>query len=489
MSHVGSMSKRAASGAVMVGLSQGLRVALSMASIVVVSRILSPRDYGIVAMAAPVLAFIAMFQNIGLDQAVAQSHQISEKQMSALFWINIAVCSAAALCLVSISPAVGWFYKTPEAGYFVAASALTVLIGSPALLHSALLNRELRFGAICAVDVVSSVTVFAVTIVSALVLRSYWALWVGGVVGGLASLTVLWTLQRWRPEARPAFRGAGEMLRFGRGIAGFNIINFFARNLDNILIARRWGGSALGLYDRAYKLMMFPLQNINGPIAGVMLPILGRLRTEPERYRHAYVMAVRGIQLLAIPGVAVAIATNDRLITFLLGSEWDGVSPIFFWLSIGALIQPSGNPTGWLFISSNRTHEYMMWGVFSSVTSVIAFLIGLPHGPVGVAACYVIADWARVPLQLWWAARKTPVRVIDLWSMHGPTAVLLPIVLGLNYALDPLLETLPLLIVLTAASYATMVGIYGCLPVGRELLSKGWSLRPLGKGKTVEQQA
>lgn len=478
MSKTESFSKRAASGAVMVFASQGLRVSLTMLSTIVVARILSPRDYGIAAMAAPVTSFLLMFQNIGLDQAVVQSREVDDQRLTALFWVNIMLCLGVAAALMLVSPVVGWFYHTPEAGYFVAASGLTALMTAPTLLHTALLNRELRFGALCLVDMMNSVTVFVATFVFALLLHSYWALWVGAFLGAVVSFIALWSFERWRPGLRFHFEGIGHMLRFGRNITGFNLANFFARNLDNVLIARRWGGATLGLYDRAYKLMMFPLQNINNPISNVMLPILGKLQDQPARYRQAYVMAVRGIQLLAIPGVVVAVITNERLVPFLLGERWAGVSPIFFWLGLGALIQPAGNPTGWLFISSDRTRDYMMWGIFSTITTVTAFFIGLPHGAVGVAMAYVLADMARMPLQYWWATRRSPVSQLNLWSMHGPTVAVGLVVLGLFHVLGAMLSTVVLLVVLVLAAYATMLAAYLCFGEGRALLAKGVGMIP-----------
>src|SRR5690606_11395460 len=105
---------------------------------------------------------------------------------------------------------------------------------------------------------------------------------------------------------------------------------------------------------RSYRLMMFPLQNINTPLSRVMLPILSRLHDEDARFRRSYLTALRAILILSTPGIAVAGATSDRLVPLLLGEQWAQAAPIFLWLSLAALVQPLSNTTGWLFIARGR---------------------------------------------------------------------------------------------------------------------------------------
>lgn len=470
------MGRKALGGAVYTAAAQALTVIFTMLSTIVVARILSPSDYGVIAMAAPVTNFILLFQNLGLSQAVIQSRSVSASQLNGLFWVNIGASGVIAIVFVAISPLVGWFYGDVRAGYVVAASALTVLIGGTVLQHSAILNRELRFRALSLATAAMVTTSFAATVVAALLLRSYWALWLGAFAGTVVNAVLLWCMDSWRPSLTVSLRGTREMLKFGAGVTGFNLFNFVSRNLDNVLIAHTWGSASVGLYDRAYKLMMFPIQNINGPISQVMLPILGRLRDEPERFRRAFMIAAQAIQLAAVPGMAVAVASSDQLIPFLLGDRWAAASPIFFWLGLNALIQPLANSAGWLFITSGRTGVLMKWGAVSSATTALSFVIGLNWGPVGVATAYFMGSALRTPFLYHLCVRQTAVSVADfyrlqLFSLSCATAIfVLTRFMLANFTILPTLcITLPL-------AYLLAFAIQGSTRSGRDLLATVYGL-------------
>jgi PST family polysaccharide transporter len=465
------MGRKALGGAAYTGAAQAVTVTLSILSTIVVARILSPSDYGVIAMAAPVTNFILLFQNLGLGQAVIQSRTISAQQLNGLFWVNVGASFAIAILFVAISPLVGWFYGDPRAGYVVAASAITVVIGGTVLQHQAILNRELRFRALSLATIAMVATTFAATVAAALWLRSYWALWLGTLAGTVVNAIILWSIGHWRPSWSFSLRGTREMLKFGAGVTGFNLFNFVSRNLDNVLIAHAWGSAAVGLYDRAYRLMMFPVQNINGPLSQVMLPILARLRDEPERFRRAFMMAAQAIQLAAVPGMAVAVASSDRLIPFLLGARWAEAGPIFFWLGLNALIQPLANSAGWLFVTSGRTGALMWWGAFSSAITAASFVIGLGWGPVGVAIAYFIGSACRTPVLYHVCVRRTAVRAADLYRLQLFSLACAVAIYFMTRFLLQHFTIVPTLCIALPLAYLLALAVQGATRSGRDLLA------------------
>jgi PST family polysaccharide transporter len=471
--HAG-MGRKALGGAVYTGAAQALTVLFTMLSTIVVARILSPSDYGVIAMAAPITNFIMLFQNLGLAQAVIQARTVSPAQLNGLFWVNIAASGVIAITFLLISPLVGWFYGDARAGYIVAASAATVLVGGTVLQHQALINRELRFRALSIATAAMVTANFAATVVAALLLRSYWALWLGSFAGVVVNAIVLWSLNPWRPSLTISMGGTREMLKFGAGVTGFNLFNFISRNLDNVLIAQAWGSTAVGLYDRAYKLMMFPIQNINGPVSQVMLPILSRLNQEPARFRRAFVMAAQAIQLAAIPGMAVAVASSDDLIPFLLSDRWAAAAPIFFWLGLNALIQPLANSAGWLFVASGRTGALMWWGAVSSALTVLSFVIGLKWGPVGVAIAYFIGAAMRTPFLYHIAVRGTSVRAGDFYRMQLLSLASAGAIFALTRVVMIEFSIVPTLCIALPSAYLLAFAAQGASKSGRDLFSTCW---------------
>ncbi|CDO34531.1 lipopolysaccharide biosynthesis protein [Novosphingobium sp. KN65.2] len=464
------LRKVAARGAAYSGIAQGLKVLLSMASVIVVARLLAPSEFGVIAMTTPITGFILIFQNLGLNQAVVQARTINEEQTNALFFYNLAASAAIALIFLAISPLVGLFYGDPRPAMVTAASALTVLLTGTTLQHTALLNRAMRFRALSFVDVTTAAAALLFTVGFALWLRNFWALWLGAFCGTIVNAALVWRIDRWRPSRRIVWGSARNMVKFGANLTGFNFLNFIRKNIDNILIAKMWGSSALGLYDRSYKLMMFPLEKVNSPLARVMLPALARVQDEPARYRRMFLLAIQTLSIVSVPGIMAVAMCSDVVIPLLFGARWTDASPIFFWLSLAAVTQPVSNATGWLFISSGRTREMFQWGLYSTPVTIAAFVIGLPWGPVGVAKAYFLSQAVTVPVLYYWCTRGTAVSARDLYAAILPTLVGGLLAWSLVLLAREHLSTVPLLATAFVCSYGFSVAVQAVTKKGRTAL-------------------
>jgi len=206
------------------------------------------------------------------------------------------------------------------------------------------------------------------------------------------------------------------MLEFGGNITGFNIVNYFARNADNILIGRFWGAGPLGFYSKAYNLLMLPLSQITMPLTSVAVSSLSRLYGNFPRYRAYYLKALNLITLVSTPLVCFFIICSRDLILLVLGSQWTAASDIFFVLGFSALIEPIYTTQGWLHISSGRTDRYFKWGIIGSLIIVIGFILGLHFGPLGVALAYTLTIWIIFVPCMWYAGNSAGIRVKEIFS-------------------------------------------------------------------------
>ncbi|WFP63235.1 lipopolysaccharide biosynthesis protein [Mesorhizobium sp. WSM4904] len=476
----GSLRKSVGRGAVVTAVAQGVRVATQMVSVIVLSRLLSPQDFGVIAMSAPVLAFIALFQDFGLTQATIQKTGIRHEEVNYLFWINTAVSAILACVLAAAAPLVAAFYGEPRVSGLVAAFGLQIMAYGLGAQHLALLTRRMQFTRLAVIDVISAVIGLVVSIAWTFIDRSYWALFAGTLTGAMLPTLCYWGSSRWRPGLPRKVEGIGQLIHFGAGVTGFNFANFFARNLDNVLIGKYWGEAQLGLYDRAYKLLLFPLSQITNPLSKVMVPALSRLKDEPDRYRSAYLRVMPLILLVALPGVAFATAMSDTLIPFVLGEQWRQSASIFLALGFAGLLQPLNNPAGWLFVSQGRSGDFMRWGVVTAVTSVMAFAIGLPYGALGVAIAYAISEYLRTPF-LWLYIGKTgPLRASHVLHAAAPFVIGGHVALALVWLAKPMLPTQPVVALVcgTALSYAVTILISLAFGAGREALREALKLVP-----------
>lgn len=487
----GSLRKSVGHGAVATGLAQSVKVATQVISVIVLSRLLSPQDFGVVAMCAPVLVFIALFQDFGLTQATVQKSSISHDEVNYLFWINVTVSAALACVLAATAPLIAAFYGEPRVSPLVGAMALQILAYGLGAQHLALLNRRMAFGRLAIIEIAGAIAGLSVSVAWTLIDRSYWALYAGTLTGAALPALCYWMNSRWRPGFPRKVDGVGELLHFGAGITGFNFANFFARNLDNILIGKYWGEAQLGLYDRAYKLLLFPLSQIANPLSRVMVPALSRLNGEPDRYRSAYLRVMRLMLLVALPGVATAVATSDILIPFFLGEQWRESSDIFRALGFAGLLQPLNNPAGWLFISQGRSGDFMRWGIVTAVTSTLAFVIGLPYGALGVAVAYAVSEYLRTPFLWIYVGRKGPLRVGDMYRAATPFVLGAHLALAAVWFAKPSLPHQKILAIVAAAilSYLIAVVVALLFPSGRETLRESLTLLSTRLSKPGERQA
>jgi len=410
-------------GAFTVG-SQASQFVIGLLATMVMARLLTPRDYGLIGMVTVVTGFLTIFKDIGLSRATIQRNVLTHDEASSLFWINGAVGVGIALLTAAIAPVIARFYGEPRLTNITIALACGFLVSGFSVQHQALLRRRMRFGILAANDVFSVTLASVVGITMAFERMSYWAIVGNQLTFTISGAVLAWTVCRWRPSLPKRSTPVREMLAFGGNITGFTVLNYFSRNTDDLLIGRFWGSQQLGLYAKAYQLLLFPLNQINLPIGGVAVPTLSRLVDEPERYRAAFARTLDKIVLITMPLVVFLMVCSDWLIAVVLGSQWVGAAKIFMWLAIAGFVQPIGYTTGWLFTSQNRTGELLRWGVMSSVLAVGSIAAGVHWGAEGVAKSYGLTSaLITTPLNLWWVGRRGPVRTWDFYKTSAPFAI------------------------------------------------------------------
>lgn len=232
----------------------------------VLARLLTPRDYGVMGMVNVVIAFAAVFKTFGLAMPTIQKANISRSQVSTLFWINLAVGLLLAICVGALSPLVGWFFREPAVVPITAILSITLLLNAAAVQHSALLRRHLRLSGLALASILGQVTSVGLSIGLAFAGLNYWALAYGTLAGAMVVLLLTFFLCPWIPSRPKRTSGVRGMLVFGADVVGFDFVNYFSRNLDNILIGRYWGSVSLAYYTKAYGLFMLPISQIRGPV-------------------------------------------------------------------------------------------------------------------------------------------------------------------------------------------------------------------------------
>lgn len=403
------LKRKSARGGATTLASQGMSVVVQLASTVILARLLSPEDYGIMAMVLAITAFAELFRDMGLSAAAVQKKSLSRAQQSNLFWLNVSMGMLLTIAVASSSPLVAAFYKKPELVVVTLVLSSKFLISSLGTQAGAMLVRQMQFGRKAFATISGSVVTLAVAVTMAIQGYSYWSLVWGNVIGGVCTTLLLFILSPFRPSLPSRGSGVREMVKFGANVTAFNFVNYFHRNLDNILIGRVWGTEILGLYSRAYGLLLLPINSIRAPINAVAFSALSKLQGDPDAFRNYYLRTTSLLALLSMPLTSFLFVCSRPVIELALGSAWLGVTPIFSVLAIASFIQPASGFAGSLLLSLGRGRRFLACGAFNAGFFAVAFLIGVQWGAIGVAISYAAANYFILYPSLRWSFLETPV--------------------------------------------------------------------------------
>lgn len=398
-------------GGMSIIASQGIQFFLSTVATVVLARLLTPSEYGLVGMAMVVVAFARMFMEAGLSTATVQKDSISHEQISTLFWINLFIGLFLGLCVLASSPLVARFYERSELTAIIAALSLTFFINGLVIQHEALLRRHMRFSTLAVISIAAEAMTLCVTLILAFFGWRYWAIVGGTITTAFTRSLGMFLFCRWIPGRMRKGTGVREMLKFGRNLTVTNFFTYFSLNLDNILIGKFIGANALGIYGRAYRLFMMPVTQIRMPVTNVAIASLSVLKEQPNRYIKYYQRLLNLMGTVTIPLTVYCIIEADFIIRLLLGPQWLEVIPVFRILAIAGIIQPVAETQGIVLLTFGFSDKYLYYGMANTIIKVIAIVTGLSFGIEGVASGYVVASYAIFIPSLFYCFHKTPITV------------------------------------------------------------------------------
>ena len=443
--------------------SQAASFLLRTGSLVILARMLVPKDFGIVGMVTAVIGVLNLFKDCGLSLATVQQATVTDEQSSTLFWINLLNGTVLAVLCVSIAPAIAAFYHEPRLVAVTTALATAFVFNAAGIQHSAKLQRQMRFTILSIIDVLSLLISSTVGIGMAKLGYGYWSLVYMALIGPLFSTICMWLSTRWVPGPPRRHVGLGSAMRFGGTVTANSLIVYVAYNLDNLLIGRVWGAQALGIYGRAYTLINLPGDNLLQAVGGVAFPTLARVQNVPGQLRSFFLKFYSFVLGLTLPATLLCALFAPELIFVILGSKWSASVPIFRVLVPAMLMLSMINPFSWLLFATGRVGRSLKIAVVIIALSTTGYLFGLPYGPKGVALGFSIAMMLWVVPNSLWCIQGTTISFQDIIHVvrkpfvSGITAALVAYLVRAAYG--QFLPPLPRLVL----GSAVFLGAYGGL--------------------------
>ncbi len=442
---------------------------INLVSLSILARLLTPDDFGLIEMVVAFTFFIIMIKEMGLSWAAIQQENLTHPQISTLFWVNMSTSLGFVLFAVALSPLLAAFYNEPKLVWLTVVLSGTFITSGLANLHQALLIRQMRFSALTAVEITSKALAVAVAIILARRGAGYWTLAVMQLVDGGARAAGVWIACGWRPGPPKRKIGLRSMIVLGGNLTGSRILTYLTRNLDNVLIGWRWGPHETGLYTRAYKILLLPINQINVPLSSVALPALTGLKNDPERFNNYYLNVLWIIAFITMPLVALMFVLSKEIIDLILGPQWGGVVLIFRFLCLSALFEPILSVLNWLYMSTGRTDRMVKWGMINTCIIIISFIIGLSFGARGVALAYSLTTLILIVPAMSFAVSHTTLELKNILAAIKPAflAVLAAVIFGLAFknlldlGISVWIETIICGLIMMAVYLIITLGFYG----------------------------
>jgi len=434
---------------------------MQLVATIVLARLLTPGDFGLVAMVTTFSLLPASFGLSGFTEAVLQRKQIDRALASNLFWISLGAGFILTIGFCAAASLLARFYRDPQVAQVAVAVSPTIFITSTSVLPLTLLSRAMRFTSVSANSVISRGLSVVVSVVLAWSGWGYWALVAGLITEPLVASIGAWSLCRWIPSLPRRARGTASVLRFAMHVYGRTSFNYFGRNIDNLLVGWRFGSGPLGFYKKAYDLFVLPVSQLGAPMTPVAVSALSRLIGNPVRFRRCFLGAL-GIMAFVGMGLSGDLTLVGRdLIRLVLGTQWSEAGRIFMFFGPGIGFMFIIGTNAWIHLSIGRPDRWFRSTLAIFVVTSLLFFLGLRWGAKGVASAWTMSLCLVTLPTLWYAGR--PIQ-LGLRPMFGAIwrYVLASVLAGcVSFAIVLLLR--PLVAVPGVVGAATRIGVNSAL--------------------------
>ena len=381
---------------------QAAKMLLQITGLIVLSRMIGPAEFGLVAMVMAVLGVAEVFRDLGLSSAAIQADVLTRGQKNNLFWINTSLGLVLSVAGSAAALGIAAFYDEPRLVPIAVVLSTTFLLNGLQTQFMAELARNLRFVALAVSDIASAATALALAVVIALLGWGYWALVVQIVVQALMCLIIRSAVAHWRPGWVSRSDSVRGLMRYGWNLMLTQTLVYVSSNLDKILIGSRFNAATLGLYTRAMQIVVLPTSQLFGPATNVALPVLSRLQSQPQRFGALVLTAQLSLGYPVVLGLAAAVAVADPVLPMIMGQQWAPAVPLFRLLAASALFQVVNYVIYWIFLAQGRTGSHFRYSLVARSILIVAIIVGATFGVEGVAAGFLVGTIIPWPIALLW---------------------------------------------------------------------------------------
>lgn len=365
---------------------------LSIATFVVLARLLGPRSFGLVGFASVAVAFFSIFVQQGFGQALVQAPVVEKRHLDTAFWVSICFGALLSLSVTALSWPLAHVFHLPQLAPILQVLSIAFILSALSSTQVAILQRQMAFRSLAIRLVLGNLVGAIVGVAAALAGAGVWSLVAQTLSGAAVGVLVVWTAAGWRPGLSVTRETYIELFRFGRSVVGGNIAGFFLRRTDDFFIGAFLGPVLLGVYTVAFRLLIVLMDVSIDTVERVALPTFARMQQDPLRLRKAYFAATRVSAAAALPIFCFLAAAAPEVIHVFFGAHWDRSIPVMRVLSLMGVANTLTNFNYTIMVAVGRPQLAFRFLVIASVANVIGVAIAVHWGIVAVAVALVLRN-------------------------------------------------------------------------------------------------
>lgn len=372
-------------------ISQISRQSLNYTTTLILASLILPSEFGLMAMALVVIGFLEILKDLGTASAIIHKDKFSEDFISSIYWVNVLFGILLTTSIFFSAPVFVSFFDNRNIEPILKVLSINFVISTNGIVPKAILEKKLYFDKLSKVEIISTFSGSITGIILAVSNFGVWSLVFQSLVTTSVQTIFLWVIGKWYPRFIFNYSKIKSIIGYSLNLIGYNFFNYIARNLDYILIGKFLGDNELGHYYIAYKIMLYPVQNISVVISRVTFPIFSKLKNDDKSFIEIFIYSIRLIAFFTFP-LMLGMIVLSNYFTAIFFSNWNTelLTILLIILSPVGLTQSICSITGPIYQAKGRTDWLLKWGIFTSIGVIIAFSIGLNWGVIGVASSYLI---------------------------------------------------------------------------------------------------
>ena len=482
-----SVKGELASGVFYTSIAKYAGIVVTLVVTGILSRLFTPEEFGVVNIATVVIAFFAIFSDLGIGPAVIQHKHLGKRDLGGIFSLSVWSGAVMALLFFAASGLIASFYDdSQELRNILRILSANLFFAAANIVPNALILKEKRFRFAAMRSLSVQIAGGAAAVVAAYAGAGIYALTINPVFSSLMLLVINYRQNPLTLHLRPGREAIGKVFSFSAYQFSFQLINYFSRNLDKLLMGRYMSLSQLGYYDKSYRLMMLPLQNIAYVVSPVMHPIFSEMQDDLHKLAESYQKVVRLLAFIGLPLSAVLCFTAQELVLVIFGGQWEPSVPVFRILALSVGIQIVMSTSGSIFQAANATRMLFFCGLFSATLNVAAICTGIfAFGTTEAVAWCICASFAVNFVQCYHALFCLTLRTgwSAFWRSFLSPLLLTALVCVPLAAAQWLLPPMPMLASLAVKGAAALAVWLLYVQLGGEYDLKGTAARLLRKNR------